>query len=980
MIKFYLLENGTYTEKEILVGANDSQTFDETLDSSQIALKSNTDDTPIKPDTKCYILFPDNTKSLFIVANDSVDIFARDGNFIYYRHNLQLVQNTRLLQKHLVRNTSFSQPRDSLKRGRTYDFTNEFVKIKLANKEKILPNSLTVRLTLNQTLQSQVADNNITTIYNNFYVLDGSSTVIQASDPAKFVITVKYIDSSTETLTYNGSMADITFDTDIHIPFEPTNIATIDEISISLYTTINGTDYAPKVIRNATNQLSRFTNTIMFFNIGIYNYTMYDIVETLLKQYKQADNYYTDGLRPTLFSMPQSTTDLYTVLKNTIAPNLTFTNATMYECLAEIFKYYDAIFTLDENNELGIEYLNEFNKEKVLTTFSNKIVNISEENYSNRYVSYFEDAITKETFMTVCRNTTLGFNKDNDTDWAFIFPHEIHSIIKAEIYISSGMFRVNEEDSINSKYYNRKYVDMTDFFTSESLYALLTNFVDPDTPSAYCSYNTQNKANTFYYNGNQITIGKMLERFSTAPYKHITSFLINAIFNYFFSPLYSIAGNAATFYPNDHYENMKIRLTYNARVNGRVLIDNGESKYDGETLVNQGNGGVDLGKLGLNMLGLSYKLGQPTLSMSQSFTDFSNRIKKGQIYEYNNEKWVANVVKYTFYNNKMSVDVDFIKNYNALSQRIQVDRQKRLSQISNELTVLSEDNYCEYAYLSSTTMVPNYQSIAITSSVFDNLMKATFGIEAVSKALSFGTIDTYLGTATSIKSYLFIPTIKYASANALCFEMAYDHPTSAGNQTQFSGDDAGNTTWLDYTSNGWADSITFRLCDYSTADFGHDFPQLTSSMVQELGKITKLEYFKKPNEILALNYEIIFLPLPERANLDFIGNAFLKESAFITNDKHTKSFRFFYSKTDIYSLFDLKGETENTTEATISSIVFLPTFIKILLPQVSDPQTIKSWSICNQQGDIMFASNTPLTDDGTNTIAKIFYITRHNRL
>ena len=86
------------------------------------------------------------------------------------------------------------------------------------------------------------------------------------------------------------------------------------------------------------------------------------------------------------------------------------------------------------------------------------------------------------------------------------------------------------------------------------------------------------------------------------------------------------------------------------------------TRYKGEMLVNQSQGYVDTNKLGLNILGLSLKLGNPTLSLTQKICSWEDRITKGDIYTYQNANWLANSVRYTFYNDFIQVSVDFVKN------------------------------------------------------------------------------------------------------------------------------------------------------------------------------------------------------------------------------------------------------------------------------------------------------------------------------
>ena len=106
-MNFYIKENNSWVEHDILVAPQLIETFDESLDNFSCIIKLTNVDTPFEPDTLCKLELTDKTL-LFIVATDEVQLVSR--SLQYYQHNLTLVQNTRLLSKHLVRNSVFSQP------------------------------------------------------------------------------------------------------------------------------------------------------------------------------------------------------------------------------------------------------------------------------------------------------------------------------------------------------------------------------------------------------------------------------------------------------------------------------------------------------------------------------------------------------------------------------------------------------------------------------------------------------------------------------------------------------------------------------------------------------------------------------------------------------------------------------------------------------------------------------------------------------
>ena len=125
--------------------------------------------------------------------------------------------------------------------------------------------------------------------------------------------------------------------------------------------------------------------------------------------------------------------ELYDLLKSTIAPNFTFTQLTFYECVAEVFRLFDSIFTIDSDGVLGITYFNQANKTVRNFDFSGVNIALSEDKYTNALQTYYQEAKQKLTFPNNknyirARSSELGIPEQQDH--YIILPHSIHSVEK----------------------------------------------------------------------------------------------------------------------------------------------------------------------------------------------------------------------------------------------------------------------------------------------------------------------------------------------------------------------------------------------------------------------------------------------------------------------------------------------------------------------------------------------------------------------
>jgi len=500
------------------------------------------------------------------------------------------------------------------------------------------------------------------------------------------------------------------------------------------------------------------------FYVNSVEMSVYDVIETLLKQQTKSTALYPKTSANYLFQMPtlQHNPDLYNLLKNTSSPNLIFTQSNFYDALVEIFKLFDAIFTIDKDGYLDIEYYNEQDKINA-PSIAGKQLAITEEKYNDKLISYFQNTQIEDRFpnsndeKATAYVRSKGLGVPSESDYVFMLPKPIYLIKKVKIKadLSRALYQW-EEIGVNTSVYQYRFgdlpeqaLDITENVVESSIWSLLPN----DTTSL--DNNKKYKYNCFSYTkgSNYIDISgyyNTTESIKRATINNVIAAGLARLFGYNEITL-------TAFFQKDigenGFKNVKMSVDYISLADGKLVIENEENKYNGEMIINQGNGSIDINKLGLNMVGLSLKLGQPTMTMTQTFTTWENRVKKGQYFELNGERWVANVCNYTAIQDKIQATIEFVKSFNGLASRIQLNREKRLSNISNELTTKAEETYGEYIYYTSNSIQKargvKVEQIALDESFLFNQLTMGFGYKMPKQKISPDLEATSYGKTTT---------------------------------------------------------------------------------------------------------------------------------------------------------------------------------------------------------------------------------------
>lgn len=1033
-------------------------TLDETLETFSFALISNSDSMPYAPCQSVKVITDSNeTINLFLVT-DSVEIFSLSP--ARYKHSITCVQNTRKLSKHLVRNSVFSQPAYLEKKS------HNAVTVALSNRiggvdeetygdyqyhRYTSPNVYTENLSLSNVLgiKEKIKKAYFEVRMNAVLTNKGDvgSELPGSPKPGQSYNSIwREYKNITEITTATSGSTTWHFSSGLHLYYtdengNPNQHETINPATFgsgNIWYPLNQkfrferveelakrgcNDFRILVDTDITNFLSGecfpykadFISILTFefiITAETYVYTVYDILDVLReRQVKQRkingvtrhDDY------ASLYMLPGFAveTELETLMKNTPAPNFIFTQSTLYECLADVFRLFDGIFTLNQYNELGIDYFNDRSGTKYTINTLKKTgqnASSSEDKYTNGLVANYQDGRTIENFPSTkytlnndsslygrVRTKNLGIPNDNN-DFIFLTPHNIHHILECYFRtqnVSGQIIGINTNFQLaNSQTYlslgtsdtnlvaGFPILDITHWVVEQDIWTNLDSTNEEATVWANPSLLQQNNTIFFARNSNELNISYTYKR----RWWETTQFALNLLVQCaLFKMFGQINGNAdktnwsVTFLPmsNPDWSDLLFRIKYQTSVDGKLKIESLERKYDGETLIDQYNGGVDLNKMGLNILGLSLKLGQPTLNVTQKITTWNKRIKPGDIYNYQGKNWIANVCNYTILGNgKIQGSIQFVKDFNALAIRTQLLREKRMFNISSQLITKSEENIVEFIYFSVNGETPysnEKTDIALSNDNLAYALSKSLGVVIEGNEKTFdvasvkpNSLEDYVGNNS-----IYIPLIKYGAGNSICFEMSFDEPMNAGNQTRnyeneqvwFNGSTIKYfTKAIKYTKDDGTElSYTVEIRNYENIRINDEFPVITT-LSTPLIKIENFLAYKQANEIFALNYELSFLPLD--STKDFIGSEFINNNFFINSIiRNANSLRLYYGNKE-YSVLETKAltNTYETINLVQQSLVGTLNSIRITFT-IANSVNADYFALCDNEGNILFASN-----------------------
>ena len=977
-MKFYLNEQ----EIKVLNGATFSIQKDETLDSGKIELVLMEDKTPIKPMTDLKIV--DNETYNFVVLSDTVEIASKNPEC--YKHTLQFVQNTKKFSKIQVRNTQFAQPaKNSLKCGCNATFLNK------VGTETGYMRNLAMYGTQEYSYSMEVS-------------------VRHKVKGAHFKINTywcKYESVSAniyeETMQDNCPKLKISFDVYKDDTFQYKQTAEYNNNDISYISTLSNGVYTVKNIKVELLSDSTYSEFDLFVvNISlvadVYYYSLYDVLDTLRKQIAlKEDNTSVNYV----YSLPASG-DFYTILKNTIAPNLTFTQCNLFECLEQVFMYLDGYPVLTNSNVLDIRYFNDNNGVVVDSKESDMKMAMSENRFVNGFITDFQNAElnniltypSKKAYSGI-QNKSIGLTDESSYIMRVDYP--IYNLRSVKVYanlivLDSTQIGVNDTYRIT---YNRP-IELIENIYPEDLYINL-DVIDPNSANVDDIAPVKQNCLIWAQKSNSIDVGTTYETIFYMKSYVISNSVVSSVRKMF--GLYRTPASECTFAftINPDFSNVKEQLKYQIEyetlANGRLLIEGTENKYNGYERLDIGQGASDIMKTGLNLLGMSLKTGVDTLVRTEKFLKNEDKIKVGSIYYENGDKYIATKVDECVFSDFVFQTIQYTKNFNKLSQFIALDQKKRFNEIDSSLTLRSEDVYKEYLYFSlnkvdSTT----FSDIHFVRTLVWSGLNETFKLNPTNTTkIDYATCNTsnFDGTSNSTFGNVWLPLIQYGAGNALCYEMAFNSPINAN--SNFKHDDTLNawySKYILYTANdGFADLINIGFYNQTSITTTATLPQVDDEMLNnsvKLGAFSNLNYYKKQNETFALNYELLCLPYQNQEV--FIGENFIKFNGLIGNSIPKQKLKLFISNTEKYSMFDKYGLGEEvsgdisivleTLNAYTNKAQFGLHIYKNDNLYKTDKKIV-SWAICDENNNIYLSANETL---GLSSELICYIFTSHLRL
>lgn len=723
--------------------------------------------------------------------------------------------------------------------------------------------------------------------------------------------------------------------------------------------------------------------------IDTYYYDIYDVLEIIQKQSLKTLNNIDRA------TSPYSLTNLG-YLRNIVAPDFQFNGLNVFDAVSQVFNYIDAVPTLSKTKELGYEYLNEFDGEQLSSNyaFADKKTRIEDKYYDNQIITQYQNARQSSAITYPANNFYKKFETNrrgvvsNANDYIITTDKPIEKIDELNIYFNKSFdytFSTNYSFTYGSSSYQITSVSFKDFNLPNSRINIVDRVVESsifgtlDVGSASTVTNEKYQSTTLSFNrgSNNFQVGIYEELGYTSPQIQIViekclheqwDYNINA-------GDINLSKNTSWSYPNiyEYYYSIK----YIPKFEGQIMIESPENKKEGQFVIAQTSSSTDINKMGTNMLGFIAKTGNESKAVTMQLTTYDQRLVKGSVWiDASGNKWIANIVKITFTTgNQIITEVEFVKNFNMISQRTQIDEEIKYGVINNQLANKGFENVNEYLYF-STSSISISESTSFTDTLVESLLKGTFVKDYTQPQVDYCSIHFDNLEST------YVPLHVYGAGNVLCFEFNYEHPLQAGSYVTDSGTiQSINVLYTD--KNGFGDTMYVLMrSNQASLRSQSNYPLTQTTDYNPILIGFNYKYYKKPNEILSFNYGIAFMPKPGEEI--YFGEEFLYHNSLIPNNKYLnidRLLRFYVSDEEIYNIGDkvAKGDAlpQGSFNITVDMTNRVITFDTI---DTSDPINVKSWCIADSKGNIYVACNQALTKVNNHYTARLYFAKKLERM
>lgn len=508
-------------------------------------------------------------------------------------------------------------------------------------------------------------------------------------------------------------------------------------------------------------------------------------------------------------------------------------------------------------------------------------------------------------------------------------------------------FRTYTEDA-------RLDLDITENVVDEEVYRLL----DEETNTTRLIYTDElYKQNTIHYSRGSNLAGKA-EKFKNLLFSTSTiqTAGLNAIYkflkNYFdnLHPEMGVYGIKVSSHPNLNYtvNNAMVRIQYIPYIDAHVKI--GKSNYKGilsSIFSNQSEKTIDLGRYGRNLYGQINRLGNKEITVDKILRNYSEAF---DILDYSYDGYVVVERELAIYNNYIKAHYKLTKDYNNISEKIGIDRKKRIYNIPLESFVRD--------ILIKNYIIASFDPVEDSSVMINEFLK-TFNKNG--DITRFPITNVLVQTDAIIGEWFELPVVGYAMANSILFKFKFEDNVSAGLsfiQKVIGGRKQYINKYVD--DNGEYNSINIRLfndkfatrpTDYNTVKL---LPKTHVSYYQNVIMPFKKKYLISKDAYEHHQFTIQFEIASDNQNI-IIGLNIANSCSLLT-ETNIPELRLFVSTSKKYSFIEnqkAKGIYEENQSITIdgnSIVVSGDTFR-------NNPYAIKSWGITDNKNNLLIGVN-----------------------
>lgn len=566
---------------------------------------------------------------------------------------------------------------------------------------------------------------------------------------------------------------------------------------------------------------------------------------------------------------------------------------------------------------------------------------------------------------------------------SILFDYPIEEIEQVNFYIDKEVRYLVEGDPVYKNFtFNYSIpIDVTDNFLDKEAYDLL---------------GSTEKPNYWFYERGQTTVDIRradIPFWGNLGFDNLPQILIVKLFEYIKANIAPTATNAeftSIVTANNLITSMLVDVVYYPTINTTLtaIKPSNYNAFNAELGIvnNQGNGTVDIMRLGSNLLGQIIKVGNDEYYLDSDYDgqESYNSIipllsRIGSYVVFARDISVTDTADTTFY----KVRYYLSENFNNISERVNIDREKRIYAIplTSAETELVDKNY---VYVGTTAPSVDFAvKKMLTSkalSAFANTLRGIPKYKSGASELDFLAVDRMI-SSTYITPAIIIPThelsiAKYGAGNSINFKGKYYDNFSAG--ISIGGQVIGGkqAVYNSYTNGiGEVDSFEFYLVNgqSGTAMTYNNYKALPLtdnnfySLQDKISQNTRAYYLKDRSQQIAIIQSFYIMAAALDKNNIVVGNKFAENNNLINPENRTLRIKVSTTKYNQDERMFAKGTQLSGTASSLLSITSLADYCKISYNGAIVANTHSAWAICDSNNNLYLAVNANI-----NTIKDLY--------